>query len=46
MERQRDSVDAMRKVMEEQMSSSQAFFAEERNRLREKQTYMDEVKGK
>jgi len=46
LEKQRESVESMRKLMEDQLQSNTNFFAEERTRLKEKQTFMDDLKQK
>jgi len=46
LEKQRESVDSMRKLMEEQLLTNTNFFSEERNRLKEKQSFMDDLKQK
>jgi len=46
LERQRDSLESMKKIMEEQVASNNNFFEEERQRLKEKQQFMDELKYK
>lgn len=46
LEKQRESVESMRKLMEDQLQSNTNFFVEERTRLKEKQTFMDDLKQK
>lgn len=46
LDKQRDGLESMRKLLEEQLNTNNTFFVEERSRLKEKQNFMDELKQK
>lgn len=46
LDKQRDGLESMRKLLEEQLNTNNTFFVEERSRLKEKQHFMDELKQK
>lgn len=46
LDKQREGLESMRKLLEEQLNTNNTFFIEERSRLKEKQNFMDELKQK
>lgn len=46
LDKQRDGLESMRRMLEEQLNTNNQFFVEERTRLKEKQQFMDELKQK
>lgn len=46
LEKQREGLESMRKLLEDQLNTNSQFFVEERGRLKEKQQFMDELKQK
>lgn len=46
LDKQREGLESMRTLLEEQLNTNNTFFVEERSRLKEKQTFMDELKQK
>mmetsp|Transcript_41345 Transcript_41345/g.34828 ORF Transcript_41345/g.34828 Transcript_41345/m.34828 type:complete len:143 (+) Transcript_41345:262-690(+) len=46
LDKQREGLENMRRMLEEQLNTNNSFFVEERARLKEKQNFMDELKQK
>jgi chromosome segregation ATPase len=46
LDKQREGLENMRKILQDQLNTNNQFFVEERTRLKEKQQFMDELKQK